>query len=212
MEIDRPNRGETITSKIAKELYNSDLFQTSVSIETLENVVDLEDVSKVQELWLSSTTHVSHLPSTQSFINSFYQIPCLIPSKDLWSPRRPTLTEIWTAVSLEVSRQGNQKRKDCQLDVLKDGERMDGDPETLLQAAYTSLLQTQTGPIDDQSLYVIFNIWAKNMPHTLRIPEFITNLMRVTSGPETCYFATPAGAHTKLHHGELHYYHYQNTD
>jgi hypothetical protein len=50
MKIDRPDRGETITSRITKELYKSELFQKIGFIETLENVIDLEDASKVKDL------------------------------------------------------------------------------------------------------------------------------------------------------------------
>jgi hypothetical protein len=46
------------------------------------------------------------------------------------------------------------------------------------------------------------------MQHILRIPEFITNFMRVISGSETCYFAIPAGVFTDLHEDELYYYYY----
>lgn len=91
----------------------------------------------------------------------------------------------------------------CSLDVLKNGTRMKGDPKALFKAASKSLLQIQAGAIDGESLYVVFNIWAEEMPHHLRIPDWMLNRMKVTSSLKTAYFSTPAGAFTEIHHGLL---------
>jgi hypothetical protein len=80
---------------------------------------------------------------------------------------------------------------------------MQGDHKALYKAASKSLLQIQTGAVDGEPLYVVFNIWAEEVPHHLRIPESILNRMKVTSSLKTTYFLTPAKAFTEIHHGLL---------
>lgn len=129
-------------------------------------------------------------------------MPTLIPAKDVWSPKPPPLNATWIALTEEIHRTSGTKTD--RLDVLKNGERMhDGvDGATLRKAAMSSLLQCIRDPDPDEALYVVFNLYVRGLQCEVLIPDLLCH-HRITSGPDTCFFTTPKGAFTDLHHGKL---------
>jgi hypothetical protein len=94
-------------------------------------------------------------------------------------------------------------KENCDIDVLQDGERLEEkSPDELWRAANIALLQAVRGAEENQPRYVIFNLTLSDILSRVKIPDVISMFKKITIGPITKYFFTPAGAFTDLHHGK----------